>query len=233
MIAEQVALVLPCYNPHIGWEDELLEQLNKSPIQFHEVLVVNDGSTKLDVVAVRKLQSQLPQVRFIDRTINNGKGYTLRQGIAECQSNWVLYTDIDHPFTTDSVSRIHAALCEGCDVAVGVRDSQYYQQIVASRRFLSRLFRLCIKTFLRIPTDDTQCGLKGMNQRGRQVFLQTTINRYLFDLEFVFLASRGHLKIVLVPVQLREGVQLSNIRWSVLLHEAGNFARIFFRFVIS
>ena len=69
---------------------------------------------------------------------------------------------------------------------------------------------------LRIPTDDTQCGLKGFNQVGREVFLSTTIQRYLFDLEFIFLAAQKNLRIATEEVQLRPDVILSKMNWKKL-----------------
>ena len=84
-----------------------------------------------------------------------------------------------------------------------------------------------IRRFLRIPTDDTQCGLKGFNAKGKEVFLQTSIDRYLFDLEFVFLSARKKLTLKKVVVELRPGIELSYMRWGVLMQEFGNFLKIF------
>ena len=82
---------------------------------------------------------------------------------------------------------------DSCDerqnVVIGVKDQSYYDHVPPLRRSISRVFRFFVRSLLRIPTDDTQCGLKGFDQVGKAVFLKTTIDRYLFDLEFVFLAS--------------------------------------------
>ena len=80
-------------------------------------------------------------------------------------------------------------LLAGADVAVGVREEAYYAQIPPARRWVSRLLRRLIRHVLRLPVDDTQCGLKGFNETGRHLFLRTT-KRYLFDLEMLFMAAR-------------------------------------------
>ena len=78
---------------------------------------------------------------------------------------------------------------ENADVVAGVRADTYYEGVPADRRRISRFLRWMLRTFLGVKVTDTQCGLKGFNQKGREIFLQTTINRFLFDLEFIFLAS--------------------------------------------
>ena len=74
---------------------------------------------------------------------------------------------------------------------------------------------------------DTQCGLKAFNQKGKNIFLETTINRYLFDLEFVYLASNAEdIKIIPVNVQLKPGVVFSKMNFKVLRSELMSFIGI-------
>jgi hypothetical protein len=102
------------------------------------------------------------------------------------------------------------------------------QNMPKARVYISKTLRFFIRKFLSIPTDDTQCGLKGFNTKGKEVFLQTKINRYLFDLEFVFLSARQSLSIAQVPVELKSGIVLSKMRGFILLGEGINFLRILF-----
>jgi hypothetical protein len=93
--------------------------------------------------------------------------------------------------------------------------------------------RLLIRFFIQIPTDDTQCGLKGFNIKGKEVFLSTSIDRYLFDLEFIFLAAKKKLTIQKVPVQLKKGIVLSKSNFGILSTELFNFLKIFLRSIFS
>ena len=80
---------------------------------------------------------------------------------------------------------------------------------------------------LRLPTSDSQCGLKCFDKKGKEVFLSTQIDRFLFDLEFLVLASKkADLSISTVAVELREGVKFSRVGWQILLTEAINFLKI-------
>lgn len=194
--------------------------------------MVNDGSTH-NFTLPQVMELEKVGVNFVNYTTNRGKGYALRQGVQAASGEYVIYTDIDFPYTNESFDRIFEALKAGNDVAIGIRGEEYYAHLPASRVRISKFLRSLIRFFLRIPTDDTQCGLKGFNQKGKEVFLQTTINRYLFDLEFVFLSARKKLNIKTVEVELRPEITLSQMNWKVLLQEFGNFLKIFVRSVFS
>jgi glycosyltransferase involved in cell wall biosynthesis len=226
-----VTIVLPCFNPVDGWMVTIEKSLAKVQDQNinTQLIIVNDGSTKnFDNVKAINFFSKHPQVKIISYVQNRGKGYALRQGVKEALSDIIVYTDIDFPYTHQSFLKILGAMQNNsCDVAVGIRSEDYYTHLPAIRVRISKLLRFVVRTFLRIPTDDTQCGLKGFNKKGKEVFLQTTIDRYLFDLEFIFLAARKKVNLKTIEVELREGVQLSHMRWNILLQEFGNFLKIF------
>lgn len=223
--------MVPCYNPLGNWKEHLLSEIApvKQRIPGLEVLIVNDGSTNITAAEIQSFFQSYPYIQVISRSHNMGKGYTLRQGVQQATGELIIYTDIDFPYTQASFEHILAALHTGDDVAIGIRSSEYYTHLPKARIYISKFLRFLIRTMLRIPTDDTQCGLKGFNQKGKAVFLQTTIERYLFDLEFVFLAARNKLNIKTVEVELREGIQLSTMRVGVLMQEAGNFLSVLWR----
>lgn len=81
-----------------------------------------------------------------------------------------------------------------------------------------------------MPVTDTQCGLKGFNALGKVAFLQTTINRYLFDFEFIYrICHQQNLQFRTVDVQLKENVQFSKMRVKILLQESFNLMRVLMR----
>ncbi len=226
-----VSIVLPCYNPVNGW----LENIESNLLQISsknfatEVVIINDGSSKnFDEVEAKSFFKHRPEVKIIGYPKNKGKGHALRTAIMHIKNDIIIYTDIDFPYTTESFLKICEDLFTGHnDVVIGVRSANYYAHLPKMRVRISKLLRLAIRTFLRIPTDDTQCGLKGFNKKGKEIFLETTIDRYLFDLEFVFLTARKKAVLKTVNVELRPGIELSHMRWSILMQEFGNFLKIF------
>lgn len=205
-----------------------LEQL--VPDVSWRVLVVNDGSprgvTDADVALLRR---ELPAFEYLAYPVNRGKGHALRYGVAQATAPLVLFTDIDFPYEETSVAAVLAVLRRAeADVAVGARDASYYAKVPAGRVLISKLLRRATRHLLGLAVSDTQAGLKGFNQRGRAFFLQTTIDRYLFDLEFIFLASRAAaaLRVVPVSVRLKPGVVFSTMNPRILLTESRSFARL-------
>jgi len=226
-----ISIILPCYNPVEGWKQivrDNYEKLNQE-IGPAELIIVNDGSTKhFDDIEVKAFFAAYPYVNLISYDQNQGKGYALREGVKHARTELITYTDIDFPYTFESFLHIVTELKNpDCDLAVGIRNSAYYTHLPSGRTRISKFFRFFIRKFFRLPTDDTQCGLKGFKGIGKSVFLQTAINGYLFDLEFIFLASRQKAGIKTVEVELQADRQLSQMRWTVLLQEAGNFMKIF------
>lgn len=225
-----LTIVLPCYNPSQGWESNVLEEyrLLKAalPLEHIQLIIMNDGSS-VNVSEESISLFATEGVVFIQRDVNYGKGFTLREGVQQALADKIIYTDIDFPYTHNSFLAVYNALKQA-DVAIGVRSEAYYANMPKARVYISKTLRFFIRKFLSIPTDDTQCGLKGFNIKGKDVFLQTKINRYLFDLEFVFLSARTQLSIAQVPVELKSGIVLSKMRGFILLGEGMNFLRILF-----
>ncbi len=226
-----LSVVVPCFNPSKEWLSIVFDNYERISRQIEacELIVVNDGSTKNFSRQLFKEHAQnYPGLKLVWNENNHGKGFALRKGVKAAQGELIIYTDIDFPYTYDSFKKIYSPLQNGsADVVIGIRGDDYYTHLPKVRVRISRLLRWFIIKFLRIPTDDTQCGLKGMNQKGKEVFLQTTINRYLFDLEFIFLAAQRKLSIKTVEVQIKPEVQLTTMSWKILLQEFGNFLKIF------
>lgn len=228
-------IVLPCYNPILGWEQTVVlgfaEVRAALPSVTIRLFIVNDGSTRnVSPTQIAWLKTQIPELIWLDYPTNKGKGHALRYGVRHAEAHQCIFTDIDFPYATESLLAVYQALEQGADLALGNRDEHYYDQVPAARKRISKSLRWLASRFLRLPVTDTQCGLKGFSPRGRAVFLRTAIDRYLFDLELIFLGAREKgLVIVPVPVSLKPDIVFSHMNASVLVREGWSFVRIFFR----
>lgn len=231
-----LSVVLPCYNPDKNWAVNILiryKELTQLLPGYHiHMIMVNDGSTSNVNEGVAYLEQHIPDLQVVSYSPNKGKGYAIRNGIAHANGEYIIYTDIDFPYTNNSMVKVIEGL-DAFDVTVGTRGPSYYNNIPVHRAFISRLLRFLIKTSLRIPTNDTQGGLKGMRQHAKQVFLKTEINRYLFDLEFICLATRNKLSIGLIPVELNENTVVRKMNLKVVSKEMVNFFKVYTKMVFG
>jgi len=170
------------------------------------------------------------KIELLTHSINKGKGAALRTGVKKAQSDIILYTDIDFPYTISSMLDIisHVQDSEHA-IAIGKRNKTYYNNIPKKRAWISSLLKSTIRTVLRLPAYDTQCGLKAFQKDIKEIFLATKTDRFLVDLEFLRIVNRiNNIKVKAVPVNLREGIQLSEVSFKLLLNESWSFLKILF-----
>lgn len=229
----KLSVVLPCFNPPEGWEKVVvssIQSLERLIGEEIELVIVNDGSKKnVSPDQIAFIQQELTSVRIVEYQLNCGKGQALRTGVKHTSGAIIIFTDIDFPYTEESFISIYTALKNGSEVALGHRNKAYYQHTPASRKWISKSLRFSLKTFLRLPTDDSQCGIKGFRSKGKEIFLQTSIDRFLFDLEFIKLISKRKIKSENVEVELKPGVVFSKVNLAILGKESLNFMRILFK----
>jgi glycosyltransferase involved in cell wall biosynthesis len=230
-VPKTLALIIPCYNPLSDWQIRIVEQFRlfeqSLPDWDIRLTVVNDGSSKnISKADFDYFKIQIPTVKIVSYEKNRGKGYALRQGIAASEADFYLFTDVDFPYENESMVNMVNVLLEKKGIAVGFRNQNYYKKVPLLRKIISKVFRLFIKT-IGIPVQDTQCGLKGFDQAGKHFFLQTEIDRYLFDFEFLYLAARQKtIPIYHVDAQLKDGVVFSAMGLSILSTEAWNLVKV-------
>jgi len=229
-------LIIPCYNPSAGWERKLVLTIaslhEKSENIFQQlvrVIIVNDGSTAgVTPSALFFIRNSGLPFRIVHRRVNRGKGYSIREGVRLSTAESCIYTDLDLPFGIESVLHILNALEKGADIALGTRSKKaYYLRAPLSRKWMSMALMFMNRYVLGIPFEDSQAGIKGFNQYGKALFLQTCINRFLFDLEFIKMAmAYDDMKIVPVNIQNDGELILSRFNLKIILQEAGNFLLI-------
>jgi glycosyltransferase involved in cell wall biosynthesis len=228
-------IILPAYNPLPGWEEIVIGRFQSLVKALPDVkirlFIVNDGSQRLDEhQSAGILKEVIPDLQWISYKENRGKGFALRQGVKESSAEFIVYTDIDWPYTEESMIGVIRTLTVSADAVIGKRDENYYTHLPPARRRISRLLRSFNAKLLRLKVDDTQAGLKGFRKNVKDIFLSTTIDRYLFDLEFIYLISaKKEIKVIGYPIALRPGITFSRMNRKILFQEARNFLKIWMR----
>jgi dolichyl-phosphate beta-glucosyltransferase len=225
-----LSIVVPAYNEEkrLGATlEKITAYLDAAGIDA-EILVVDDGSKdKTAELAAKALEGR--RGRVVRNGENRGKGYSVRHGVLEARGRFVLLTDADLSTPIDDQAKLAAIIRDrDLDVVIGSRalpqsDVQIRQGWL--RQTMGRTFNTIIRAMTGLPFRDTQCGFKLMDrERVKPLFEKMVVDRFAFDVELLFLASRFGLTLAEVPVTWRnaEGSKVSlfgdplNMLWDVL-----------------
>ncbi len=228
----RVSIVLPMYKPCGPWPDEFLQNVKEwneylSPYVQVDYIVVHDGLPDTYTInTFRSICVTHPEIQFNWYTRNRGKGYALRQGVRISTATNTLTMDFDFPYRKESTYEMIGLLQQGHDVIVGKRSNEYFKQIPFKRKAISKIFSWLSSAFLGLPLRDAQSGIKGFNQKGRSVFLETTINRFLVDTEFILRASKENLDMKTIQIEPKPCLYFTNFGFKVIRTESGNFFKL-------
>lgn len=229
-----VTIVLPMYKPPRQWSAHFLKNMEEldAYLPVHmlpQYVVVYDGMPDRDTLCeFRKVYERHKRVRFTWYDNNRGKGFALRCGVNSACSPLVLTMDFDFPYRKESVAEMIRLLQQGYDVIVGKRSTGYYRQIPLKRKVISRIFSWLASAFLGLSLKDTQSGIKGFNERGRAAFLETTIDRFLVDTEFILRASKKNLSIRTIQIEPKADLSFTNFGMGVIKTESLNFIKLLY-----
>src|SRR5690606_33159832 len=100
------------------------------PLPLH-IILVNDGSTTgVTESDIKMLRSAIPLFNYIEYIDNKGKGFALRKGVAAADTEIIIYTDIDFPYSVASISELFNTIhTGGYDIAIGIKNDLYYANV--------------------------------------------------------------------------------------------------------
>ena len=167
-----------------------------------ELLVVDDGSEDKTAELGRAAG-----VRMLRNDENRGKGHSVRRGMLEASGALRLMTDADLSTPIEDFDKLHAAIAEGADIAIGSRAADKADVKVRQglfRETAGRSFNLVVQALLLPGLHDTQCGFKLFTARAAQAaFTPATHDGFAFDVEVLVAARRRGLRIAEVGVTWR------------------------------
>jgi dolichyl-phosphate beta-glucosyltransferase len=208
--APDLSVIIPAYNEARRLPKHLAHVLNylRQHYPAFELIVVDDGSLDGTAAAVQAILNGEPRARLLSYQPNQGKGRAVRTGMfASCGAR-VLFLDADLSTPIEELPRA-LALLDQAEVVIGSRDlpnSDVRVKQPAYRRLASEIFkwaRYALVGLWRI--NDTQCGFKAYRgPEARQLFALARINRFMFDVEILYLAQSAGLRIIEMPVRWQD-----------------------------
>jgi len=202
------SVAIPCYNEAARIGDSVRATLDylsaESPDA--ELIVVNDGSIDATATIVREtLAGAKVQTQFIENFPNRGKGAAVRTGLLAATKPIGLFFDADLSTPLSETPKVIEPIAQGdVDLAFGSRALD--RKLIGvhqpwRREQAGRVFNLVVRLATGMPFWDTQCGFKAFRlDVCRPILEQARVQGFAFDVELLFLAYRGGLRLREVPV---------------------------------
>jgi dolichyl-phosphate beta-glucosyltransferase len=169
------------------------------------IVVVDNGSTDRTSELVDQAGGRVP-VRVIGCS-RQGKGAAVRRGVLTSRARWVGYCDADSATPASLIAPAMEMLIAGHRIVVGSRYCVGGHLVVRQsliRRLGSQGFRSLSRGMVG-DLSDTQCGFKFFDTvLARQLFTQSRLTGFAFDLELLALAHRANVPITELPVDWTE-----------------------------
>ncbi len=201
-----LSIIVPCFNEADRLRDSL-PVLKKYLFQQDftwEIIFVDDGSSD-DTVRVPFEIFDDTRVRTIRYAENRGKGYAVKCGVLAARGELILLSDADFSTPIQEWERLLACLKAGDQVVIGSRslpDSNVVVHQTWYRELMGKVFNKLIRIIVLRGFIDTQCGFKLFRREvGVPIFEKMTVDRFCFDVEFLFIARKWGLKIRELPVE--------------------------------
>lgn len=218
-----ISIVIPAYNESeriVGPLRLILEYLMANDVAG-EIVVVDDGSADDTAQAAKVVLAREPGIpsRVTGYEKNRGKGFAVKTGLLAAAADIALFTDADLSTPIEEMPKLVDPIRSGeFDVTFGSRALD--RSLIGThqpwrREQGGKVVNRIIRIMSGLPFYDTQCGFKAFNMtRFRPLLDVMTIDRFGFDVEFLFVANYHGLRLKEIPVRWNDvaGSKVSAIR---------------------
>jgi glycosyltransferase involved in cell wall biosynthesis len=204
----RVSLILPTYE-----ETELTPSLERLAVAAEalklarpEILVVDDSKPALRASIAAwadawNRDASRAEVRVLEGP-HLGKGAAVRVGAIASKGDVVFVMDADLPIPLERVAEFVARVEAGADVVIGerplARNAGDPVRFVLSRGLFAFQWLVVFQQSL---FNDTQCGFKAFKGEVlRRMAAQQIVDGGMYDIEYLYMATRQGLRVDRVPV---------------------------------
>lgn len=205
-----ISIVIPAFNESeriVAPLGEIVGYLTESHISG-ELIVVDDGSIDDTSTVATQILESTPEIpsQVITYEQNRGKGFAVKTGLMAATAGIALFTDADLSSPIEEMPKLVDPIREGkFDVTFGSRALD--RRLIGThqpwrREQGGKVMNLIIRTMSGLPFYDTQCGFKAFDMTKFRPLLDVmTIDRFGFDVEFLFVANYHGLRLEEIPVR--------------------------------
>lgn len=199
-----VSIIAPAHNEELIIEDfikDVVKSCKKNNINY-ELIVVENGSSDSTAEKVSRISKANSKIRLI-RLDRAGYGLAIIEGLKNSRGEYVVLFNVDFWdekfLLLTKVALLNYDIVSGSKLLPGSKD---YRSL--SRRLVSRGFTEFLKLFLGFKGTDTH-GIKAIKMRTvSSVIKKCKLRSGIFDSELILRLERERLKILELPVEVRE-----------------------------
>jgi glycosyltransferase involved in cell wall biosynthesis len=219
----QISIVIPAFDEAERLGDSIRQILSyvKSEKLNAELIVVDDGSKDKTAEVAQKVCDEFGDLpsKVIRYKQNRGKGFAVKTGLLAASGDVALFSDADLSTPISELPKLVDPIIKGeFDVTFGSRALD--RSLIGThqpwrREQGGKVFNFIVRTLTGLPFWDTQCGFKAFNMAKFRPLLDVmTIDRFGFDVEFLYVAHHKALKLKEIPVRWDhcEGTKVSVFR---------------------
>ncbi len=218
-----LSIVIPAFNEELRLGEtvgKILAYLERERPNSG-LIVVDDGSSDRTADVARQAAAAFPKIKseIIRYEKNRGKGYAVKTGLLAAKSDIALFSDADLSTPIEELPKLVEPIeTNEFDVTFGSRALD--RNLIGThqpwrREQGGKVFNFIVKTLTGLPFWDTQCGFKAFNMpKFRPLLDLMKIERFGFDVEFLYVAAYQKLRLKEIPVRWDhcEGTKVSVFR---------------------
>lgn len=219
----ELSIVIPAYNESTRLGEPLREVIDfvRASKLNAEIIVVDDGSSDDTAKVAKNVFAEFKDIasNVIRYEPNRGKGFAVKTGLLAASADIALFSDADLSTPIEEVHKLVEPIKSGeFDVTFGSRALD--RSLIGThqpwrREQGGKVMNLIIRTMSGLKFADTQCGFKAFDMTKFRLLLDVmTIDRFGFDVEFLFVANSHGLRLAEIPVRWNDvaGSKVSVLR---------------------
>lgn len=206
----EISIVIPAFEEEerLGASLEKIVAYLRDHSPNSELIVVDDGSNDRTARTAEEFFAGNTDVpaRVIRYEENRGKGYAVRTGLRAAAADIALFSDADLSTPIEEMTKLIDPILAGeFDLTFGSRALD--RSLIGThqpwrREQGGKVFNLVVRTLTGLPFWDTQCGFKAFNMaKFRPLVDLMRIDRFGFDVEFLYVADLHGLRLKEIPVR--------------------------------
>lgn len=199
---ESVTIVVPAFNEGDSIASVVTAMV--AAASWHEVLVIDDGSTDGTAAAAQRAGA-----RVVRHPYNKGNGAAVKTAIRSSTTEWIVIVDGDGQHPAEDAKRL-VSRCGDFDLVIGARDPQ--TQATTGRRLGNAVLNWLASYLTERPIPDLTSGFRGARREYLLEFIHMLPNGFSTPTTTTLAFIKAGYNVAFEPIGARQRVGKSKIR---------------------